>query len=556
MKKIFLITLLAGVAMLSSCELDYFPNDKITDEGLANDPSGIVYATNGNYAMFKDQLSYRGTSYTGNTYVRHYFQMAEFIGDNVCLAGRTSDPLYEALTYKRTAELRNLTYLWWNGYKIINGANSVIESVADGFSNETDHIKGENYFLRALTNFQLSTLWSKPYVLGRENMGIVLRTTVHTDVTERSTVGLVYDQIVTDLENAIRLMSNSSRRGNAGYASKEAAQGLLSRVYLYMGRNQDVITLVGEMLGGADPSSKLEPTATYPNYFANALDSRETLWAVAHTTNENRGASSLASMYLTDGVGWGEIYASDPYVDLLERYKDSDKRYSFIRPQYTGSGKIMARWPVPSMDDFYENTLRELTLDTSTDKYYFLDGSDEVYVETETVDGYPQNYIMLDGVKQRVRVTPEMYERYGWSKFYVAKFSYQNGDPMLSSPVMLRWAEVILNRAEAYAKEGNAANALGDVNTIRTRAGLSGDQLFSTSNMLGYSTALDVVLDERRLELSFEGHRAFDIYRNERSLDRRFSGAQPWEVIDYTDNKIQYLIPQDEITVSGIPQNP
>ncbi len=556
MKKIFLTTLIAGACVLASCDLDFFPNDKITDEGLKNDPSGVVYATNGNYAMFKDQLAYRGTSYTGNTYVRHYFQMSEFIGDNVCLAGRTSDPLYEALTYKRTAELRNITYLWWCGYKIINGANSVIESVADGVSNETDHIKGENYFLRALTNLHLSTLWSKPYVLGRENPGIILRTSVKTDVTERSTVGAVYDQIVSDLENAVRLMSNYSRRGNAGYVSKEAAQGLLSRVYLYMGRNQDVIKLVGDMLAGADPASKLEPGATYPNYFANALESVETLWAVGHTTNESRGASSLASMYLSDGVGWGEIYASDPYIDLLERYKEDDLRNTFIKPQFTNSGKIMARWAVPSKDDFYENTLRELTLDTSSGKYYFTEGSAKIYVETETVKGYPRNYIMLDGEKQQVRVTPEMYDRYGWSKFYMAKFSYQNGDPMLSSPVMLRWAEVILNRAEAYAKEGNTASALSDVNIIRSRAGLSGDQLFSTSNMLGYANALDVVLDERRLELSFEGHRAFDVYRNKLNLDRQFSGAQPWEVIDYTDNKIQYFIPQDEITVSGIPQNP
>jgi hypothetical protein len=121
---------------------------------------------------------------------------------------------------------------------------------------------------------------------------------------------------------------------------------------------------------------------------------------------------------------------------------------------------------------------------------------------------------------------------------------------------MIRWAEVILNRAEAYAKLGMDAEALADVNVIRKRAGLTGDELFSLSNMHGYQNVLDVVLDERRMELAFEGQRAFDVFRNKLSLNREYPGVQPWEIINYNDNKIQYLIPQDEITVSGIQQNP
>ena len=38
-------------------------------------------------------------------------------------------------------------------------------------------------------------------------------------------------------------------------------------------------------------------------------------------------------------------------------------------------------------------------------------------------------------------------------------------------------------------------------------------------------------------------------------MDRRFAGVHPWEVIEPTDNRIQYRIPYDEISVSGIPQN-
>ncbi len=553
MRKI--IILIVVTLSMISCEMDYLPNDKLTPEQVEQDPSSAEYITEGNYAMFKDQMVYMGQTYTGNTYVRHYFQMSEFIGDNVCLAGRTSDPLYEALTYKRAANLYNISYLWWCGYKIINGANSVIESVQDGVSVEADYLKGENYFIRAIVNFHFSTLWSKHYSFGRDNMGIVLRKSASDTETKRATVGEVYDLIVSDLENAIRLMSQGSRRGNAGYISKEAAQGLLSRVYLYMGENDKVISIVNDMLGGSAPESKLEPSNTYPDYFANALNSVETLWAVAHTARESRGASSIGSMYLTDGQGWGEIYASDPILDLLDRNKN-DLRNRFIKPKTISETNYMIRWAIPGDEDFYQNELRDVTFDTDVDKYYFMEGSSKVYVEKEIVNGYEQNYINLNGAKLKVRLSLKMENRYGWPKYFVTKFSYQDGDPMLSSPVMLRWAEVILNRAEAYAKTNNTDKALEDVNVIRKRAGLSGNQLFSKTNMQGYTNVLDVVLDERRLELSFEGHRAFDIYRNKLSLDRRYSGVQTWEVVEPTDNRLQYLIPLDEITTSGIPQNP
>ncbi|WP_220101258.1 RagB/SusD family nutrient uptake outer membrane protein [Chitinophaga oryzae] len=56
------------------------------------------------------------------------------------------------------------------------------------------------------------------------------------------------------------------------------------------------------------------------------------------------------------------------------------------------------------------------------------------------------------------------------------------------------------------------------MNIIRTRAGLSGNALFSSANMQGYASVLDVVLDERRLELAFETHRVFDLFRNNRNV--------------------------------------
>ena len=77
-----------------------------------------------------------------------------------------------------------------------------------------------------------------------------------------------------------------------------------------------------------------------------------------------------------------------------------------------------------------------------------------------------------------------------------------------------------------------------------------------TGNMHGYTDVLDIVLDERRLELAWEGHRHFDMCRNKLPMDRRYAGAQPFKVVDpTTEPHIIYPIPNNEWTVSGIPQN-
>ena len=76
--------------------------------------------------------------------------------------------------------------------------------------------------------------------------------------------------------------------------------------------------------------------------------------------------------------------------------------------------------------------------------------------------------------------------------------------------------------------------------------------------MHGYASAIDVVMDERRLELAFEGHRMFDVYRNKQNMNREYPGLQAWKEILFDFDKephILYPIPNAEWTVSGIKQN-
>ena len=574
MKKIILM--FSGLVALVSCEMDFYRSDTMTSSQLKDDPGAAVYTTDGNYALFKDILMYNGSEYSNNTYVRHYFQMTEFRGDNACLSGRTEDPLYEAMTYSDNSTLYNLSYFWYVAYKIIYGANSNIESIQEGVSVESDHMLGENYFMRAIVHLHLSNLYSRPYSRGRDNPGVVLRTSTDCSVTERSTVGKVYDQIVYDLKKAADLMKVGKRRGNAGYIGYDAARGLLTRVYLYMGMDDECIALADEMLG-SDPSSHLD--TDLDNYFANARDSKETLWCVGKIATDPgyNGKSQIGSMYYDgNGAGWGEIYWSDPLVELYSRYPE-DLRFKayFSQLAPTEDGSKMVHWPlVDDKNDFRGNAVvHKVNFNDATGTWTFTYDGKSYEVKTRMVDGWPVRYIEgyttdaldddgVDGgtrVYVRDNVSAAAGVRQTYPKYLMSKFSGQDGDPMLSSPVMIRWAEVILNRAEAYAHKGNVAGALADVNVIRSRAGLSGDALMTEENWKGkgYGDILDVVLDERRLELCFEGHRAIDLYRNGKSIDRRFAGVQKWEILtpERLDEVYPYCIPYAEVTVSGIPNN-
>lgn len=545
-----------------SCNLTHFPSDELNSDSFLQNGDAAEYIIDGCYGMLKDQYEYIRYA-SGNSYVRHYTQLAEFPSDNICNSNRTSDPLYEANTLKMISTLNNNSLLWWIGYKICFSTNQVIEKYPEGESTAMDQLLGEAYFLRGMMHFHLCCFFAKPYSFGRENPGVVIRTSTNTSVTTRATVGECYDQVVKDLEKAASLMTTS--RGNAGYASREAALGLLSRVYLYMEENDKVIKTVDDMLGGAAPASVLD--MDYATYFPKAPTSRETLFCVYHDQiADKRGQESIGSMYLHDdeqSIGWGEIYPSAPLMNLYERYP-SDLRLTYIRPSVSNPAKMRVYFPGLLQDDACRLDLTYEVSGTAETGYSFKDEKGKTHkVEEELINGeYKQYYVNweVNGSVEKLsaRVTPQMNMASTASVpvYYVTKFSYQGGDAMMASPVFLRWGEVILNRAEAYAKLGQDKEALDDVNALRQRAQIPAEGMFSTGQKHGYSSVLDIVLDERRMELAFEGHRMWDLVRNKRPMDRRFSGVQTWEVVDCNDNRIQYPIPFDETSTSGIPQNP
>ncbi|RAK65297.1 RagB/SusD family nutrient uptake outer membrane protein [Hymenobacter edaphi] len=84
------------------------------------------------------------------------------------------------------------------------------------------------------------------------------------------------------------------------------------------------------------------------------------------------------------------------------------------------------------------------------------------------------------------------------------KFFRVTGD---DNVLLIRTAEVLLSRAEAYARNGQLFEALTDLNRVRARAGLAARAGLTQAQLI------TAILSERRIELANEGHRWFDLRR-------------------------------------------
>jgi len=117
---------------------------------------------------------------------------------------------------------------------------------------------------------------------------------------------------------------------------------------------------------------------------------------------------------------------------------------------------------------------------------------------------------------------------------------------------VIRLAEMYLIRAETAFRAGDRATALADVNRIRQRSG--------ATPLTDADLTLEAILQERQLELAFEGFRIYDLKRTNTDLRRASvdkDGNPITIVTPITNNRLTLPIPQREINVNpSLVQNP
>jgi hypothetical protein len=112
---------------------------------------------------------------------------------------------------------------------------------------------------------------------------------------------------------------------------------------------------------------------------------------------------------------------------------------------------------------------------------------------------------------------------------------------------VIRFAEVILNKAEALARQNLLPQAVAEYNKTRVRAGLAA-HVFGV-DVLTQQDVLNAIWQERRLELAMEGFRWPDLVRTGRAIAALGLDTKPHQVL--------FPIPQLELDVApNLTQNP
>ena len=102
-------------------------------------------------------------------------------------------------------------------------------------------------------------------------------------------------------------------------------------------------------------------------------------------------------------------------------------------------------------------------------------------------------------------------------KFFGEGFSDESPDPSSNNIVLFRLADIILLKAEAHNQLGDVEQALNLLNIIRERAGLP--DLNQSEAIILYGDVHSAIIHERFIELSFEGHRWFDLVRLGKAIE-------------------------------------
>lgn len=584
----------------TSCDLDVKMYDKIIAEDF--DPRNLDKAHLGSYRLLKNDNGL----IDGGIYFWNYG------ADDLTWNGTSTGTSFKLYDYSRNVNNTLTEYAWELGYRIIGNCNDVLFKVEDFFGSDLDTekrlIKGESHYLRALSYFYLVNEFAQPYSNNpTQNPGLPLKLDNNPDrmavPQERSTVAEVYDQIVLDLKDAIEYMTlpaGTESKTNV-YATKEAAEALLARVYLYMENWDEAFKMADSVIkSGRFELEKGERYATYPQHVPE--DNKETIFAVRRTAlQDDEGAGRYGGLFIRiDNNGWEEISASSPYLELIELHHNANSMPQDLRSRY-----IVKRYVEDGVNDYsvtgypnrtYNNwcfayarkqagnnanyeykkipVTKEadgtFTIKNDADKALFKNAK----IQVEDYNLGKRYYVRTaDNVKHIGRVEPEVFDaatKRGKANhllvYSINKASYQEQRKHLYSVVISRLSEMYLIRAEVSARKGQTQSALDDVNVIRQRANIP---LWTTANMATANLGkpkdiLDIVEEERMLELAWEGHRRFDVFRQRKTLNRKYPGGHTMSYgdkyieIPYNSPSVCEFIPQKQFDIYPYPlvQNP
>ena len=463
--------------------------------------------------------------------------------------------------------------IWTRFYNYLSRVSLSIDILAsaDQENATIQQRTAEMKFLRAYGHFQLKRLFKKIPFVNKPNMQ-------EEDYNNLSNTEYTNDegwqQIINDLEDAYAVLPETQTE--KGRPTKAACAAFLAKVYLYKAYRQDdansnQVTAINE----ADLQKVVEYTnpAIYtkagyglePDMHNNFRpeeqyeNGKESLWAIQYSRN--------------DGTVYGNLnFSYRLIVPCIPKVHDSG--CDFYKPSHN------------LVSAYRTNSDGLPMLDTFADEEYTVGSAQTVDPRLFVTVGVPGTPYMFN--PSFMIAESNAWSRSGGTFGYFVSLK-QNVDPALTDSylylcdsqwassmnrIVLRYADVLLMRAEAQAQLGQTSEAIALVNQVRERAA----QMATNSVVSNYSNkygvhyavgkysgsyskdeAMKIIKMERRLELAMESERFFDLvrwgdaatvlnkyYSTESEKMNFLSGSQ------FTANKNEYLpVPFEQMAASN-----
>lgn len=444
---------------------------------------------------------------------------------------------------------------WTRNYTGISRANSALKVIAETPADDlptADEKAAELRFVRAIFYFDLKIHHKHiPWIDETMTQEEILATT-NRDLSDQA----LWDKIADDFRFAANNLPDV--QDDVGRASALSAKAYLAKTLLYQAYEQDelhnVINInqdkLEEVVSLVDDIEASGVYALFDDYAKNFLsdfeNGAESVFAIQRSLNDGspdgRGSwSSALNAPMSGGFGCcGFHVPTENFVNAFKTDTNGLPRFST-----------------------YNDSVYNVNNDTVDPR---LD-------HTVAMEGKPFKYDpdLIHGGDSWARA-PAIYGNYTAMKDLEhpdCDCRGENGPfPIFSlNTVLIRYADVLLWKAEALIELDRWDEALPIINRLRERAANSTGRLNNASlyrigdytSFADKDEARQALRWERRLELGLEGHRFFDLVRwgiAKETIDSYLTterGRKPYlEDAAFTRNKHEYLpIPNQQINLSG-----
>lgn len=496
------IFLTAAVSLLLGCaDLDEKPVGLLAPEALFRTSKDVETAIMGAYGWMATERLY-GRQFVSALMLRSDM---EDIGDRGTPAERQ-----QVNDFNMDDNNNMINQFWPVWYQVISSTNAAIFG-AQGLNLPEatgNPLIAEARFIRAFAYFHLVQVFGDiPYIdyfiSNPESVKSISKTPAAT----------VYASIIADLEFAKQWLPDKQPSEVRSRATKGTAASYLASVHLTMGQYQKAYTEAKWVIDNKDK-------------FGYALEADfQTLFKAPQAPNMKEHIFDIDFLGQKSGDGG----ANDDIMAPMTGVRGGDaprSGWSVIVP----SLKVYSTW---------DN--RDYRKEVSFEDSLLIGGKLVPYTEFTNT--------------KRPHIAK--YARFAGNSNSEGRYSDHNYATM-------RYAEVLLIAAEASVEvNGPNAEALGYINEIRARArNWAGKQTAFPADVktgLAKDAMIDLILDERRLELAFEYKRWYDIKR--RNLGEKvFKGPTSLEPHDNFNPTRDYLMPlprvELQVNPNLAPQNP